>query len=88
MQHFADLTAPDLGSRQQLVKGRYLHYQPGETDTSIREGWFYRDDDSQQVRNADDVFDIYERAVGGNSIFLLNIPPAVTAGWLTATWLC
>ena len=75
MQHFADLTAPDLGSRQQLVKGRYLHYQPAETNTSIRHGWFYRDDDSQQVRNADDVFDIYERAVGGNSIFLLNIPP-------------
>lgn len=27
------------------------------------------------MRNADDIFDIYERAVGGNSIFLLNIPP-------------
>ena len=26
-------------------------------------------------RTADDVFDIYERSVGGNSVFLLNIPP-------------
>ena len=27
------------------------------------------------MRSTDDVFDIYERAVGGNSTFLLNIPP-------------
>lgn len=75
LQHFDDLTAADLGSRAQLRPGRYLHYQPAETNTSIREGWFYRDDERQGVRSADDVFDIYERAVGGNSIFLLNVPP-------------
>ena len=44
-------------------------------NTSIRAGWLYRDDTRQLTRSADDVFDIYERAVGGNSIFLLNIPP-------------
>src|SRR5690606_9828568 len=58
-----------------LYKGKYLHYQQAETNTSIREGWFYRDDTDQKVRSADDVFDIYERSVGGNSTFLLNIPP-------------
>ncbi len=73
--HFADLTAESLGNRTDLYNARYLHYQPAETNTSIREGWFYRDNDTQKVRSADDVFDIYERAVGGNSIFLLNIPP-------------
>lgn len=73
--HFMDLTDIDLGSREQLVKGKYLHYQPAETNTSIREGWFYRDDDRQRVRSVDDVFDIYERSVGTNSTFLLNIPP-------------
>ena len=73
--HFADLTDIDLGSREQLVKGKYLHYQPAETNTSIREGWFYRDDDRQRVRSVDDVFDIYERSIGTNSTFLLNIPP-------------
>ncbi len=72
---FPDLTAIDLGSREELYKGKYLHYQPAETNTSIREGWFYRDDKYQNVRSTDDVFDIYERAVGGNSIFLLNVPP-------------
>lgn len=72
---FPDMEADDLGSREQLYKGKFLHYQQAETNTSIREGWFYRDDTRQKVRSTDDVFDIYERAVGGNSTFLLNIPP-------------
>lgn len=75
MNNFADLMDEELGERKNLYKGKYLHYQPAETNTSIREGWFYRDDTDQKIRSADDVFDIYERAVGGNSIFLLNIPP-------------
>ena len=73
--YFPDLTNTDLGSRDVLYRGKFLHYQQTETNTSIREGWFYRDDEKQKVRSADDVFDIYERAVGGNSTFLLNIPP-------------
>lgn len=73
--HFSDMTDIDLGSREQLYKGKYLHYQQAEVNTSIREGWFYRDDTQQRSRSADDVFDIYERAVGGNATFLLNIPP-------------
>lgn len=73
--HFPDMTDPVLGDREKLYQGKFLHYQQAETNTSIREGWFYRDDVHQKVRSADDVFDIYERAVGGNSTFLLNIPP-------------
>ncbi len=72
---FHDMTDTDLGSIDALQKATYLHYQPAEIDTSIREGWFYRDDEDQKSRSADDVFDIYERAIGGNAIFLLNIPP-------------
>lgn len=75
MTSFPDMTAPVLGDRENLYQAGYLHYQQAETNTSIREGWFYRDDTHQKVRSADDVFDIYERAVGGNSTFLLNIPP-------------
>lgn len=74
---FSDMHG-DLGSREVLLARQrpfYLHYQPAETNTSIRDGWFYRDDKYQKVRSADDIFDIYERSVGGNSIFLLNIPP-------------
>lgn len=73
--YFPDLTPDVLGDRTELYKGKFLHYQQAETNTSIREGWFYRDDTHQKVRSADDVFDMYERAVGGNSTFLLNIPP-------------
>ena len=72
---FADRTNIDLGSREKLYQGKFLHYQQGEVDTSIREGWFYRNDDEQKVRNADDVFDIYERSVGGNATLIMNIPP-------------
>ncbi|WP_200978947.1 alpha-L-fucosidase [Echinicola sp. 20G] len=75
MNRFADITGEDVASLEKLHTANYLHYQPAETNTSIREGWFYRNDDEQGVRSADDVFDIYERSVGGNSIFLLNIPP-------------
>lgn len=73
--HFPDMTQEILGGREELYKAGFLHYQQAETNTSIREGWFYRDDTFQKVRSADDVFDIYERSVGGNSTFLLNIPP-------------
>lgn len=75
MSVFHDITGEDLGSREKLYGANFLHYQQAETNTSIREGWFYRDDTNQKVRSADDVFDIYERSVGGNSTFLLNIPP-------------
>jgi alpha-L-fucosidase len=70
-----DLTAEDLGSRAKLRRARYVYYTPAEVNTSIRDGWFYRDDEAQRVRSADEVFDIYERAVGGNGVFMLNVPP-------------
>ncbi len=75
LSQFRDMTEEDLGSREVLFGAQYIHYQQTETNTSIRDGWFYRDDTDQYVRSADDVFDIYERSVGGNSTFMLNIPP-------------
>jgi alpha-L-fucosidase len=78
MNMFDDLTDADLGSRDVLLrhdKPFWLHYQPAETDVSIRNGWFWRNDDEQAVRSAADVFDIWERSTGGNSILLLNVPP-------------
>lgn len=78
MNMFDDLTDADLGSRERLLaqqKPFWLHYQPAETDVSIRDGWFWRNDSEQAVRSADNVFDIWERSFGGNSILLLNVPP-------------
>jgi alpha-L-fucosidase len=78
MNMFDDLTDANLGDRSVLLsreKPLWLHYQPAETDVSIRDGWFWRYDDEQAVRSARDVFDIWERSTGGNSILLLNVPP-------------
>jgi alpha-L-fucosidase len=74
--NWPDMTDSDVAGRDKITAvTSYFHYYPAETNTSIRNGWFWRNDDEQQVRSADDVFDIYERSVGGNSVFLLNIPP-------------
>ncbi|AQW94987.1 alpha-L-fucosidase [Elizabethkingia anophelis] len=70
-----DWEEDNIGRRDRLYSGHFLHYQQAEIDTSIREGWFYRDDVYQKVRSADDVFDIYERSIGGNATFILNVPP-------------
>ena len=81
MNMFDDLTEPDLGSRERLLAQErpfWLHYQPAETDVSIRNGWFWRNEDEQAVRSAENVFDIWERSTGGNSILLLNVPPDTT----------
>lgn len=73
-----DMTAGDLGSlgklREALDKGGYLHWYPAETNTSIRHGWFWRDE-KQHVKPTKEILDIWYRSVGGNSVFLLNIPP-------------
>ena len=71
-----DMMEDNVAGRDRITEEtRYFHYYPAETNTSIRHGWFWRNDDEQQVRSTEDVFDIYERSVGGNSVFHLNIPP-------------
>jgi len=43
-----DMTAGDLGSlgklKENFDKGGFLHWYPAETNTSIRHGWFWRDE--------------------------------------------
>lgn len=80
-----DRTQEDVASIDSLMRGSYdvygvnhksnfLYYLISEVDVSIRAGWFWRNDHEQSVRTPDDVFDMYERAVGGNNVFLLNVP--------------
>ncbi len=45
MRQTPDLMADDVASRKKLLNAKYLHYMQAETNTSIREGWFYRDDE-------------------------------------------
>ncbi|WP_327174640.1 alpha-L-fucosidase [Streptomyces sp. NBC_01335] len=67
----------DLGSRAALAGHESdLVWYPAEVNTSIRPGWFHHTAEDTEVRSADELFTIYRRAVGGNSCFLLNVPPA------------
>ncbi len=59
-------------------------WRPGETDTSIRPGWFYHPAEDGRVRSVDELVDLYFTSVGRNSKLLLNVPPT-RAGLLHTT---
>jgi len=50
-------------------------WRPGETDVSIRPGWFYHPAEDQRVKSVDELVDLYFTSVGRNSKLLLNVPP-------------
>ena len=49
---------------------------PGETNTSIRPGWFYHDAENEHVKSLSRLMDTYYKSVGRNSTLLLNFPIA------------
>lgn len=50
-------------------------WRPGETDVSIRPGWFWHAEQDEKVRTADNLLGLYFTSVGRNSKLLLNVPP-------------
>ena len=50
-------------------------WRPGETDTSIRPGWFYHPAEDDRVKTVDQLVQLYFTSVGRNSKLLLNVPP-------------
>src|SRR5690606_32470491 len=50
-------------------------WRPGETDTSIRPGWFWHPAEDHKVRGVDDLVKLHFTSVGRNSKLLLNVPP-------------
>lgn len=68
-------TDQDLGSRDALRDEPELIWYPAEVNTSIRPGWFWHASEDDQVKPLAKLIDIYEKSVGGNATFLLNIPP-------------
>lgn len=50
-------------------------WRPGETDVSIRPGWFYHPAEDTRVRSVDNLVNLYFTSVGRNSKLLLNVPP-------------
>ena len=52
-------------------------WRPGETDVSIRPGWFSHPAEHVRVRTAEQLVELYFTSVGRNSKLLLNVPPTV-----------
>ena len=70
-----DMTGEDLGSDEQIATAQALLWYPAEADVSIRPGWFYHENQSNQVKTPEQLVDIYFGSVGRNTVLLLNIPP-------------
>jgi alpha-L-fucosidase len=50
-------------------------WRPGETDVSIRPGWFNHPAEDTKVKTVDELVSLYVTSVGRNSKLLLNVPP-------------
>jgi len=50
-------------------------WRPGETDVSIRPGWFWHAAEDTRVRSGQNLMALYFTSVGRNSKLLLNVPP-------------
>lgn len=50
-------------------------WRPGETDVSIRPGWFHHAAEDSRVKSPAELVELYFTSVGRNSKLLLNVPP-------------
>ena len=73
-----------LVPREGRMDYKILHYGDengelwvaGETNTSIRPGWFYHETENENVKSLSKLMDTYYKSVGRNSCLLLNFPIA------------
>ncbi len=50
------------------------HWVPGETNVSIRPGWFYHEHEDLKVKPVPALVDMYYNSIGRNTTWLLNFP--------------
>jgi alpha-L-fucosidase len=81
---YAGFDGPGVAEALQAGDPHGTVWRPGETDVSIRPGWFWHPAEDGQVRDADNLLELYFTSVGRNSKLLLNVPPT-TQGLLHDT---
>ncbi|MEW6596509.1 MAG: alpha-L-fucosidase [Pseudomonadota bacterium] len=64
--------SPEKGNRG--VRGGRI-WNPAETNTSIRPGWFWHADENDKVRSPANLLTLYMTSVGRGTNLLLNVPP-------------
>ncbi|MFN8573531.1 MAG: alpha-L-fucosidase [Gemmatimonadaceae bacterium] len=72
---YAGYDAPGVGETLQRGHPNGAVWRPGETDVSIRPGWFWHASEDDKARSATDLMALYFTSVGRNSKLLLNVPP-------------
>jgi alpha-L-fucosidase len=72
---FPGATGPGVTGMLQHGDPHGTVWRPGETDVSIRPGWFYHAAEDSKVKTVDQLVDLYFTSVGRNSKLLLNVPP-------------
>jgi alpha-L-fucosidase len=78
---YAGYDAPGVGELLQRGDPNGSVWRPGETDVSIRPGWFWHPAEDERVRSAEGLLDLYFTSVGRNSKLLLNVPPMRDGTW-------
>lgn len=72
---YAGFDRPWVGEALQQGDPYGSVWRPGETDVSIRPGWFWHAAEDAKVRSPQQLIDLYCSSVGRNSKLLLNVPP-------------
>ena len=72
---YAGYDAPGVGELLQRGDPRGSVWRPGETDVSIRPGWFWHPEEDAKIRSVENLVDLHFTSVGRNSKLLLNVPP-------------
>lgn len=72
---YAGYDAPNVGEVLQRGHADGAVWRPGETDVSIRPGWFHHAAEDGKVKSGAELLSLYETSVGRNSKLLLNVPP-------------
>ena len=64
------------GRNRELNEGQIdgTHWLPGEADVSIRPGWYYHESQDDEVKNLEQLLDIWYGSIGRGSNLLLNFP--------------